>query len=204
MIVFSLYTKEKKDFRVVLHSTTSFTNPGRVSDSFCERDSVITMMRSIEKTVLESFNFITIISLVKPGQTAPIDVAQLINQIKPDLALVFSAYKTEKSIPECGIYSYTWSPMTCGIKNDSLAFVPEADVYRISYDQTIAYAHAFEKKLSSSRHHWSQLFFSSFPIMPLRGFIVPALLIEIGLPDESMADSYGVLIGQVIAAIVGE
>jgi hypothetical protein len=196
-----LYGKEKNNFKIVFHSTTSFTNPGRISDSFCERDAIIALMKSVEKTISQSSHSITVIPLVKSGHIESVDAAPLINYIKPDLCIVFSAYKSESSIPECGIYWYTWSSSTVCIKEDDLIFVAEADAYRIAYSKTIAYANALQEELCASIKHWGQLFFASLPLIQLRGLIVPALLIEIGLPDESMADSYGILIGQILSTI---
>jgi hypothetical protein len=193
----------EKNCSILFHSTTSFTNPGRVSDSFCERDVIIKLLRGVQKGIAQNEKPITVIPLVKPGNRDPVDAAQLINHIKPDISFIFSAYKTENSIPECSIYWYTWSSsMVFSIRSSDLIFVAEADAYRISYDATVAYAQALQNEFCALRKHWGQLSFAAFPLIPLRGLIVPAFLIEIGLPDESMADSYGILIGQIIATIM--
>jgi hypothetical protein len=201
-IVIGMQSKEKSDVTLVFHSTTSFTDPGRISETFCERDVITKLMKSAEKTIVQHAQSTTIIPLVKAGHRDPIDAAQLINHIRPDVCFIFSAYKTESSIPECGVYWYSWSSMVSCIKKDDLVFVKEADAYRISYDITIKYAERLQKELHSSMKHWGQVSCAAFPIMMLRGIIVPAFLIEIGLPDESMADSYGTLIGTIISTIV--
>lgn len=194
--------KHKNDFTLVFHSTTSFTNPGRITDSFCERDVVIRLIKSAEKAIIDTGKAVQIIPLVKPGNKDLIDLAQLINRINPDVCFIFSAYKTENSIPECGFYWYVWDSIVSCVKQTDLVFIQESDAYRFSYEKTVCYADILKKGFSQSVKYWSYLFCSGFPTTVLRGIVSPAFLIEIGLPDESMAEGYGFLIGTIISMLV--
>lgn len=195
-------TKHNNDFTFVFHSTTSFTNPGRVTDCFSERDVIVRIIKSVEKTIHNKVQSVDIIPLIKPGNKDLIDAPQLINRINPDVCFIFSAYKTENSIPECSLYWYVWDSIISCIKQSDLVFVQESDAYRFSYNKTMRYVDILKKGLSESMKHWGYVLCGGFPITPLRGIIAPAFLIEIGLPDESMAEVYGVVIGTIISMLV--
>jgi len=193
----------KDSISVIFHPTTTFINPGRTTSKFFERDAAISMMNALELAVKKSNTHITIIHIVQPGTTELIDHASLINQINPTLTIFFSAYSISDPLPECGIYSYAWSTFIPSTSFTDIFFISEVDAYRVSQKKTYYMMTELNKLLMTSGHYWSRIIFSSFPLVTLRGITVPALLIEIGIPEEGFDyNEYGALLADAFVKII--